>query len=132
VAALRHGQLPDGRRFDPAATALALAEAPAAPRRFNPAAGQATVTAVGDGRATIDVSSAGGFLVWSQAYYPGWQATIDGRPAEVERTDLHLQGVEVPPGRHQVEFSFHSRTLLLGTALSAMALAVCLGLLVVP
>jgi hypothetical protein len=131
VAALRHGQLPDGRRFDPAVTALALADAPAPPRRFDAAPGEATIRSVGDGHATIDVSSGGGFLVWSEAYYPGWRATIDGRPAEVERTDLHLQGVEVPAGRHQVEFSFHSRTLQLGTVLSALGLAVCLGLAVV-
>lgn len=132
VAALRHGQLPDGRRFDPASTALTLTEAPVPPRRFDTGPGQVTVTSVDDGRATIEVSSGGGFLVWSEAFYPGWQATIDGRPVDIERTDLHLQGVEVPAGRHRVEFSFHSRSLRLGTLLSALALATCLGLMLVP
>jgi hypothetical protein len=132
VAALRHGELPDGRRFDPATTALLMAEAPAPSRRFDAAPAEVTLRTIGDGRASIDVSSGGGFLVWSEAYYPGWQATVDGQPVEVRRTNLHLQGVEVPAGRHRVEFSLHSRTLQLGTLVSAMALAACLGLALVP
>lgn len=38
--------------------------------------------------------------------YPGWVATVDGKPVEILRTNLLFRGVEVGPGRHRIEFRF--------------------------
>lgn len=67
-----------------------------------------------------------GFLVLTQSFYPGWQATIDGAPAHIMPADLLFQAVHVPSGRHRVEFSFRPRSLALGAAISLAGVFVCL------
>lgn len=47
------------------------------------------------------------FLVLSEIYYPaGWQATIDGEPAKIYKTDFVLRGLQVPAGNHEIKMSF--------------------------
>jgi len=90
---------------------------------------EAKLTTVEDTRMTADVSApSGGFLVLSEAYYPGWRATVDGQPTPVYRADVMFQGVAVPPGHHVVTFALESTTLRVGIALSALALACTLFL----
>src|SRR5205823_42251 len=43
-----------------------------------------------------------GVLVVSQAWFPGWRATVDGRSAPVVRADGLVLGVPVPAGSHRV------------------------------
>lgn len=45
-------------------------------------------------------------LLLSDAYYPGWQAEIDGFPAKIWQTNLSLRSVFVPNGKHQVTFQY--------------------------
>jgi len=132
VASIRYGQLPGGRRFDPRDTALverAASSSDTPPRTYADGERSAVITGEADGRFDVDVTSNGGFLVLSEAAYPGWAARIDGTAVTLERVNLGLQGVEVPAGRHHVTFEFRSVTLRAGRAVSAFALAVCLLLL---
>ena len=46
------------------------------------------------------------WLLWVDAHYPGWQASLDGAPAPLERADYTFKAVQVPPGVHQVVFEF--------------------------
>ena len=46
-------------------------------------------------------------LVLSEIYYPaGWKATVDGSESPIYRTDYVLRSVVVPPGSHEVIFTF--------------------------
>ncbi|HEX2202895.1 MAG TPA: YfhO family protein [Longimicrobium sp.] len=56
-------------------------------------------------------------LVLADNMYHGWTATVDGRPAEVYRTNHTFRGVVVPAGRHEVRFRFHSAELHTGFAI---------------
>ncbi|MFH1679307.1 MAG: YfhO family protein [Candidatus Eisenbacteria bacterium] len=62
-------------------------------------------------------------LVLTDAYYPGWKAAIDGRPAGIHRVNRIFRGVVLPPGVHRVEFAYRPLSLSAGAALSLLALA---------
>jgi hypothetical protein len=69
-----------------------------------------------------------GYLVLSDAYYPGWEATLDGERVPVRRANAVMRAVRVPPGAHAVRFdyrplSFRLGALVSGLALGALALA---------
>jgi hypothetical protein len=127
--AIHHSVLPDGRRFDPAAMALVDA-GPAEHGRTYPAEGAIVRTVdVEPGRVRVSVASnAGGFLVLSESYYPGWRARIGGRVVPVRRTNLSLQGLPLPPGEHVVTLEFDSLTLRAGAAASTLGIVALVGL----
>ncbi|MBQ8656554.1 MAG: YfhO family protein [Prevotella sp.] len=53
----------------------------------------------------------GGVVVFSEIYYPGWTATIDGQPAELGRVNYVLRALRVEPGKHEVVLSFFPQTV---------------------
>ncbi len=56
-------------------------------------------------------SGKGGVVVFSEIYYPGWTATIDGQEAELGRVNYVLRALCVGPGKHEVVLSFFPRTV---------------------
>jgi hypothetical protein len=66
-------------------------------------------------------------LVLAESYYPGWTAEIDGSPAPLLRANHLLQAVRIPPGRHELRFTYQSRYLRLGFALAVAGLVVPLA-----
>ena len=56
-------------------------------------------------------SSKGGTVVFSEIYYPGWQAYIDGEKVEHGRANYIFRAMNVPAGQHVVEFKFDPDTL---------------------
>jgi hypothetical protein len=71
----------------------------------------------------IDVDApANSFLVASEVWYPGWKAYIDGRRADLYRTDYVLRGVPFPKGRHLLVFKFSPWTYNVGVVVSLLTL----------
>ncbi len=50
-------------------------------------------------------------MVFSEIYYPGWTATIDGEEAELGRVNYVLRALLVKPGRHEVVLSFFPKSV---------------------
>ena len=56
-------------------------------------------------------SDKGGIVVFSEIYYPGWTATVDGQPTELGRVNYILRALKVKPGTHKVVLSFFPKSI---------------------
>ena len=83
----------------------------------------------GPGSATLALSEpapAGATLIVSENYYPGWTATVDGKPQPTYRADFNLIGVPLPTGARSIELSFHDRAVDTGKGITLAALLLAL------
>ncbi|MGI0490366.1 YfhO family protein [Alkalinema pantanalense CENA528] len=125
LAAIQTSNLPDGRKYDP--KEIALVENKRA--RFQSSALQprdrATVLKMADTQMEVQTQTAApAFLVLSDVYYPGWQATIDGKPTRIFQTNYIQRGVKVPAGEHVVRFEFHPLSFKIGVGITTATLVV--------
>jgi Bacterial membrane protein YfhO len=79
-------------------------------------------------------SSADGLVVFSEIYYPkGWHAWIDGKEVNLLRANYLLRALEIPAGKHVIEFKFEPKPYVVGNkvtmATSWVAVVVLLGCL---
>jgi hypothetical protein len=47
-------------------------------------------------------------VIVSEAFHPDWSVSVDGLPSAVVPGNIAFLGTDIPAGRHQVEFRFHS------------------------
>ena len=128
--AIQTSRLPDGRPYEPAV--MALVEEPlefrAAP---DPSARAWLLRDTGSSLEVQTVNHQPAFLVLADYYYPGWRATVNGRPAHIYQTNYIQRGIPIPPGTNSVRFEFHSARLYTGAAISLGTLAgmICVSFL---
>jgi uncharacterized membrane protein YfhO len=91
------------------------------------------VTASTDGAYDIALdkpATAGSALLVSENYFPGWNATVDGKPAPVVRANYNLIGVPLPAGAKTVQLRFRDAAYEKGKVLTLVALAAAVIVLV--
>jgi len=94
-----------------------------------PSSVTASVGSYAPGKVDINLSApapSGSALVVSENYYPGWLATVDGKPANIGRADYTMIGVELPQGARSVSLRFTSPSYERGKVITW--LAILLGL----
>jgi hypothetical protein len=100
--------------FDPRRTAVLAGEGEARRHAFT-APATATILAYEPDRVVVRVrGEAPGLLVLTDAYYPGWQATLDDEDTAVYAANGLFRAVLVPAGEREVVFRFVSRPFQIG------------------
>lgn len=76
-------------------------------------------------------SQKGGVVVFSENYYPGWTATVDGKDVDVARVNYILRAINVAPGKHTVQLSFFPTTVDTTERIAYVSYAILLAVIVV-
>jgi len=75
-------------------------------------------------------SNAAHVAVFSEIYYKDWKAYIDGKPAPYAKADYVLRAMEIPAGKHTIDFKFEPAVFHTSYTITAVA-AWILGLLLI-
>jgi hypothetical protein len=62
------------------------------------------------------------FLVLNDAYFPGWEAHLDGAASSIYRTNVFVRGLVVPPGTHVVDLVYRPASFRIGVWVSIASL----------
>ena len=75
-------------------------------------------------QAVLEVSlDSPGLVVLADVYYPGWELTIDGKPAPIYRVNGAMRGAAVSAGRHRLVYTYAPRSFRVGRLVSIAGLA---------
>ena len=82
-----------------------------------------TANALGPDMTLLEVRDAPGprAVVFTDMYYPGWMAFVDGEPAPLYRANGVAKAVVIPKGTHEVRFAFRPWRVGVGVTVSIAA-----------
>ncbi|MBI5667202.1 MAG: YfhO family protein [Chloroflexi bacterium] len=107
--------------FDPTQTAVIATDNNVGARHAVPLQATTEITSYTPTRVEITVSSdQDAYLILTDAYFPGWTATVNGQPTNVLRADVMFRAVPITAGESSVVFEYrpgwHPWALLIGGA----------------
>jgi uncharacterized membrane protein YfhO len=73
-----------------------------------------------------------GFVVISDQYYPGWEATVNGTPTPILRANYAFKALRVPAGSSDIVLEYRPKSVPLGAGLSLAAMLVAGAIAFVP
>ena len=121
-------KLMQGPQFDPSQTAVLIGNPADLPERQGAKSSPTSLLVYTPEYIVIDVNAKqAGYLVLTDAYYPGWTATQDGQPTNIEQADVMFRAVKVPAGQHRVEMRYEPQSFKVGLGITLWA---CLVLIV--
>jgi len=123
-------------RFDPARIAVfdtsANVQANAGRTPPEPLTISTTTSNLAPGKADIALSApapAGSALVVAENYYPGWNASVDGKDTPTYRADYNLIGIALPAGAKTIALRYHDPAVSTGRVVTIIALLAALAAL---
>ncbi|HUR27983.1 MAG TPA: YfhO family protein [Planctomycetota bacterium] len=75
------------------------------------------------------VTAKDAWLVAALTWYPGWSASVDGRPVPLSKTNAAFLGLPLTSGEHEVVLEFDSESVQIGAWISCAGLVTLAGLL---
>ena len=69
-------------------------------------------------------------LVLADTYYPGWTARVDGKDVPIFHADYLFRGVQIPAGKHIVEFNYSCKPFNIALILFSLGLVASAVLLI--
>ena len=69
------------------------------------------------------------FLLVPVAHSNGWKATVDGKPAEIYRAQKLFMGIQVPKGKHIIQFKYETPLLKWGFLISILGQLILLAII---
>ncbi len=76
----------------------------------------------------VALANCRGMVMLSDAWFPGWTATVDGAAAKIENVDGGFRGVVVGAGRHVVEMKYRPASIFWGMGLTVLGMVVAAGI----
>jgi hypothetical protein len=74
-------------------------------------------------RTELDVSlESPGLVILADVYYPGWELTIDGKPAPIYPVNWLMRGSAVPAGTHRLVYTYSPQSFRIGRVISMIGL----------
>jgi uncharacterized membrane protein YfhO len=80
-----------------------------------------SVSVIKDEHTHIELSAESdqnGLLVLTDLFYPGWEAQVDGKPAEILAANITQRAIVLPKGSHNVIFSYKPMSIRNGAIIS--------------
>jgi hypothetical protein len=114
--------------FDPKQTVVVEGNLPAEPPGAAQAGEGVTVKEFSAEKVVLEANlTKPGVLVLADAFYPGWQAAVDGVRAPILRSNLMFRAVALEPGRHDVSFSYEPSSWRWGILTGEATLVLLVG-----
>ncbi len=87
------------------------------------ASAQITPTEIRSSRAAVSINAPkAGWLIQSDTWYPGWTATVDGKPTQVLPANGAFRAIRIPEGEHEVVLQYQPSSFTYGLMVTAAAL----------
>jgi hypothetical protein len=67
-------------------------------------------------------------VIFADAWFPGWKASVDGRTAQIYRAYNIVRGVVVEGGEHEVIMLYRPSSVFMGGALGGLGILLCIAL----
>lgn len=72
---------------------------------------------------SVDAAS-GGFLVFSEVYYPGWKAFVDNTETKIYKANYAFRAIQLMKGQHEILMVYKPMSVYSGLLISAFALCI--------
>lgn len=69
------------------------------------------------------------WLFFSDTYYPGWKAFVDGKPVKIYKANVAFKALRLSPGAHDIIWRYDPWLFKVGAAVSLLSLAALLSAL---